>query len=65
VDQEEEYGFTLARRLDFLDAIFFQRHQIWVETEVRRIARAGFIDDDAVTQSGGTTWLLLRLKMTL
>jgi hypothetical protein len=65
VDKEEEYGFTLARRIDFLDSTFFRRHQIWVETEVRRIARSGFIADDEVTHSGGTTWLLLRLKMTL
>src|SRR5262249_11265682 len=43
IDKEEEYGFTLARRIDFFDSTFFKRHQIWVETEVRRIARSGFI----------------------
>jgi len=65
VDKEEEYGFTLARRIDFFDSTFFKRHQIWVETEVRRIARSGFIADDKVTHNGANTWLLLRFKMTL
>ena len=65
IDKEEEYGFTLARRIDFFDSTFFKRHQIWVETEVRRIVRSGFIADDKVTHDGGNTWLLLLLRMTL
>jgi len=32
---------------------------------VRRIARAGFIADDHVSQHGANTWLLLRFKMML
>jgi hypothetical protein len=65
VDKGEEYGFTLGRRIDFFDSIFFKRHQIWVETEVRRIVRSGFIADNEVTHNGANTWLLLRLRMTL
>jgi hypothetical protein len=65
IDKEEEYGFTLARRIDFFDSTFFKRHPIWVETEVRRIARSGFIADDEVTHNGANTWLLLRLRMSL
>src|SRR5262245_5450117 len=65
VDREEAYGFILGRHIDFFHATFFTRHQLWLETEVRRIARSGFIADSKVTHDGGNTWLLLRLKMTL
>jgi Domain of unknown function (DUF3943) len=63
-DKKEEYGFTLGRHIDFFHSTFFKRHQIWLETEVRRIARSGFIADSKVTHDGGNTWLLLRFKMT-
>jgi hypothetical protein len=64
-DVREEYGVVLGRRLDFLDAPFFQRHPIAVEAEARRIVRAGFIADDHVAHAGSTAWLLLRFRMSL
>jgi len=64
VDEQEEYGLALSRRVDFLTSSFFKEHKTWVEAEVRRIARSGFIADDKVAHDGGNTWLLLRFKMT-
>jgi hypothetical protein len=63
VDEQEEYGLALSRRVDFFASSFFQAHKTWVEAEVRRIARSGFIADDKVAHDGGNTWLLLRFKM--
>jgi hypothetical protein len=63
VDEQEEYGLALSRRVDFLTSSFFKEHKTWVEAEVRRIARSGFIADDKVAHDGGNTWLLLRFKM--
>ena len=65
VDTREEYSVLLGRLLDFFDAPFLTIHPIWIEAEVRRIARAGFIADDHVSQHGANTWLLLRFKMML
>jgi hypothetical protein len=65
VDTREEYSLLLGRLLDFFDAPFLTSHPIWIEAEVRRIARAGFIADDHVSQHGANTWLLLRFKMML
>jgi hypothetical protein len=64
-DRREEYGFFMGRLIDFFDAPFFNNHQMWIEAEVRRIARSGFIADDKVSHNGGNTWLLLRFKMML
>jgi hypothetical protein len=65
VDELEEYSLKLSRLLDFFDSKFFKTHQTWVEAEVRRIARSGFIADHDVSHNGGNTWLLLRFKMNL
>jgi len=54
-----------GRLIDFLDSTFFKTHQTWVEAEVRRIARSGFIADNDVSHNGGNTWLLHRFKMNL
>jgi hypothetical protein len=64
-DEQEEYGLSLSRRVDFFASSFFKTHKTWIEAEVRRIARSGFIADDKVAYDGGNTWLLLRFKMTL
>jgi hypothetical protein len=55
----------MGRRVDFFDAPFFKMHPMWIEAEVRRRERSGFIADDHVSYNGDTTWLLLRFKMTL
>jgi hypothetical protein len=65
VDKREEYGFVMGRHIDFFAASFFKTHQMWLEAEVRRIERSGFIADDNVSHNGGNTWLLLRFKMML
>ena len=65
VDKREEYGIVMGRLIDFFDAQFFKIHQMWVEAEVRRIERSGFIADDKVSHHGSNTWLLLRFKMML
>jgi hypothetical protein len=65
VDKREEYSFVIGRLIDFFDAQFFQIHPMWIEAEVRRIERSGFIADDQVSHNGGNTWLLLRFKMML
>ena len=65
VDRLEEYSLKWGRLIDFLDFQFFKTHQTWVEAEVRRIARSGFIADNDVSHNGGNTWLLLRFKMLL
>src|SRR5262245_43170014 len=65
VDKREEYSFSIGRLIDFFDAPFFKIHQMWIEAEVRRIVRSGFIADDQVSHNGENTWLLLRFKMML
>jgi len=65
VDKREEYSFLMGRLIDFFDAQFFKIHPLWIEAEVRRIERSGFIADDQVSYNGDNTWLLLRFKITL
>jgi hypothetical protein len=65
VDKREEYSFLMGRLIDFFDAQFFKIHPMWIEAEVRRIERSGFIADDQVSHNGDNTWLLLRFKMML
>ena len=65
VDERQEYGLALSRRVDFFASSFFQRHQVWLEAEMRRMERSGFIADDKVAHDGGNTWLLFRVKMVL
>ena len=65
VDKRQEYGFVMGRLVDFFDAQFFKSHPMWIEAEVRRIERSGFIADDQVSHNGDNTWLLLRFKMIL
>jgi Domain of unknown function (DUF3943) len=64
-DRREEYGFVMGRLIDFFDVPFLKTHPLWIEAEVRRIERSGFIADDQISHSGDNTWLLLRFKMTL
>ena len=65
VDKREEYSLVMGRLIDFFDAQFFKTHPMWIEAEVRRIERSGFIADDQVSHNGDNTWLLLRFKMML
>jgi hypothetical protein len=65
VDKREEYSFVMGRLIDFFDAQFLKIHPMWIEAEVRRIERSGFIADDQVSHNGDNTWLLLRFKMML
>ena len=65
VDKRSEYSFVMGRLIDFFDAQFFKIHPIWIEAEVRRIERSGFIADDQVSHNGDNTWFLLRFKMML
>jgi hypothetical protein len=55
----------MGRLIDFFDVPFLKTHPLWIEAEVRRIERSGFIADDQISHSGDNTWLLLRFKMTL
>jgi hypothetical protein len=63
VDEREEYRATFGRLIDFIDAKFFKKYQVWVEAEVRRRSRTGFIADDAVTHDGSNTWFLMRIRI--
>jgi hypothetical protein len=65
VDTQAKYRVTVGRRLDFLTGKLVPNHPVWLEAEWRRIARTGWIADDDVTHSGGTMWLLLRVRMSL
>jgi hypothetical protein len=65
VDEQQEYSLVVGQRMHFFDAEFFKKHDIWIEAEVRRIARSGFIADGKVAHSGENAWLLLRLRMML
>jgi len=65
IDTQAEYSVTLARRLDFLNVKLLQTYSTWLEAEWRRIDRTGWTADDNVAHAGGTTWLLLRLRMNL
>ena len=65
VDEQQEYGFVVGQHLNFIDTKFFKNHDIWIEAEVRSIARSGFIADSKVSHDGGNTWLLLRFRMML
>jgi hypothetical protein len=64
VDEREEYRVTFGRLIDFIDAKFFKKNQVWAEAEVRRRSRTGFIADDAVTHDGSTTWFLMRIRIS-
>jgi hypothetical protein len=64
IDQREEYRVAFGRLIDFIDAKFFKKHQIWAEAEVRRRSRTGFIADDAVTHDGSNTWFLMRIRIS-
>jgi hypothetical protein len=65
VDEQQEYSLTVGQLINFFDVPFFQKHETWVEAEVRRIARSGFIADGRVAHNGENTWLLLRFRMML
>jgi hypothetical protein len=65
VDEQQEYSLGIGQLMHFFDATFFKNHEIWIEAEVRRIARSGFIADGKVAHSGENTWLLLRFRMML
>jgi hypothetical protein len=65
VDEQQEYSLVVGHRVNFFDAKFINDHQIWIEAEVRRIARSGFIADGRVAHNGENTWLLLRFRMML
>jgi hypothetical protein len=64
-DEQQEYGFVVGQLLNFFDGNFFKKHDIWIEAEVRSIARSGFIADSKVSHEGRNTWLLLRFRMML
>jgi hypothetical protein len=55
----------VGQLLNFFDGNFFKKHDIWIEAEVRSIARSGFIADSKVSHEGRNTWLLLRFRMML
>jgi hypothetical protein len=65
VDEQQEYSLVVGQLIHFFDAKFFEDHPIWIEAEVRRIARSGFIADGNVAHNGENTWLLLRFRMML
>jgi hypothetical protein len=65
VDEQQEYSLVVGQLINFFDAQFFKNHQMWIEAEVRRIARSGFIADGKVAHNGENTWLLLRFRMML
>ena len=65
VDTQAKYSVTVGRRLDFLTGTLVPNHPVWLEAEWRRIARTGWIADDDVSYSGGTMWLLLRVRMNM
>jgi hypothetical protein len=65
VDTQARYSVTVGRRLDFLMGRVVPNHPVWLEAEWRRIARTGWIAENAVSHDGGTMWLLLRLRMNL
>jgi hypothetical protein len=65
VDERQEYSLVVGRLLHFFEAEFFKNHPLWIEAEVRRIARSGFIADGNIAHNGENTWLLLRLRMML
>jgi len=65
VDEQQEQSLTLGRRLDFTAFQFLQRHQTWLELEVRHRKRTGFIADNRISSAGSTAWLFLRFTMTL
>jgi hypothetical protein len=65
VDERQEYSLVVGRLLHFFEAEFFKNYPLWIEAEVRRIARSGFIADGNVAHNGENTWLLLRLRMML
>jgi hypothetical protein len=65
VDEQQEYSLVAGQLINFFDAQFFKNHEIWIEAEVRRIARSGFIADGRVAHNGENTWLLLRFRMML
>jgi len=65
VDKRQEYSFVVGRLIDFFAAQFFESHPLWIEAEVRRRERSGFIADDQVSHSGSNAWLLLRFKLML
>jgi hypothetical protein len=65
IDTRLALTISLGRQIDFIDWPFFTRQQVWVEAEVRHIARTGFIADDEVTHDGSTTWFMLRFKVLL
>jgi hypothetical protein len=65
VDAQQEYGLGVGQRLHFFAAPFLKNHDLWIEAEVRSIARSGWIADSKVAQEGRNTWLLLRFRMML
>jgi hypothetical protein len=65
VDAQQEYGVGVGQRLNFFAVNFLKNYDIWIEAEVRGLARSGWIADRKVSHEGGNTWLLLRFRMML